>query len=152
MKYVVLSVLGLGLALLLYDNFAPMMMGDDQAMMANPHSVQTTSGNAGAPLVDIVVPNLSAGATAGQAAFETNCAACHGQNAVGQDGVAPPLVHIIYEPNHHGDQSFYRAVQQGVRAHHWRFGNMPAVQGVSQSDVTDIIAYVRELQRANNIF
>lgn len=152
MKYVVLSVLGLGLAVLLYDNFAPMMMSDDQAMMANPHSVQTPSGNAGAPLVDIVVPTLSAGARAGQAAFEANCAACHGLNAVGQDGVAPPLVHIIYEPNHHGDQSFYRAVEQGVRAHHWRFGNMPAVQGVSQSDVTDIIAYVRELQRANNIF
>ena len=72
-------------------------------------------------------------------------------NAVGQDGVAPPLVHKIYEPSHHGDESFQRAAAVGVRAHHWSFGDMPAVEGITRGDVTMIVAYIRELQRANGI-
>jgi hypothetical protein len=43
------------------------------------------------------------------------------------------------------------AVKNGVRAHHWRFGDMPPVEGVSDEDATKIVAYVRELQRANGI-
>ena len=85
----------------------------------------------------------------GKVAFEAKCAVCHGANAVGQDGVAPPLVHKIYEPSHHGDGSFLVAVRNGVRAHHWRFGNMPPVEGLTEGDVKMIVAYVRELQRAN---
>jgi hypothetical protein len=53
---------------------------------------------------------------------------------------------MIYAPNHHRDMSFHLAVQQGVRAHHWRFGNMPSVPEVTPDDVTQIIAYVRWLQ------
>jgi hypothetical protein len=58
---------------------------------------------------------------------------------------------VIYEPGHHGDESFQRAAAQGVRAHHWRFGNMPPVEGVTRSDVKMIISYVRDLQRATGI-
>ena len=106
----------------------------------------------GPPIVTISVPEaLSARALAGQKTWEANCASCHGRHAVGQDGVAPPLVHIIYEPGHHGDESFQRAVALGVRAHHWPFGDMPPVEGLSRRDVAEIIAYVRELQRANGI-
>jgi hypothetical protein len=47
--------------------------------------------------------------------------------------------------------SFFLAVDQGVRAHHWKFGNMPAQEGLTKGDVTAIVAYVRELQRANGI-
>jgi hypothetical protein len=47
--------------------------------------------------------------------------------------------------------SFYLAVQNGVRAHHWRFGDMPAQTGLTRADVAGIVAYVRELQRANGI-
>ena len=72
-------------------------------------------------------------------------------DAVGQDGVAPPLVHKIYEPSHHGDESFQRAVAIGVRAHHWKFGTMPAIEGLTRADVKVITAYVRELQRHNGI-
>ena len=118
----------------------------------DPHSIQSTSGQAGAPLVDVVVPELSATARIGKEQFEVSCVACNGANAAGQDGVAPPPVHIIYEPNHHGDQSFYQATRYGVRAHHWRFSNMLAIEGVSPSQVADINIYVRELQRANDIF
>lgn len=103
-------------------------------------------------IVNIKVPDqLSQTALLGEGLYNVNCASCHGDNAVGQEGVAPPLVHIIYEPNHHGDESFQRAVAMGVRAHHWRFGNMPAVEGLNRVDVKNIITYVRELQRENGI-
>ncbi len=105
----------------------------------------------GAPMVSVTVPELNNKAQAGETAFNENCASCHGANAAGQEGVAPPLVHIIYEPNHHGDQSFYLAASRGVRAHHWRFGDMPPVEGITDSEVSEIIAYVRTLQRANGI-
>jgi mono/diheme cytochrome c family protein len=115
-------------------------------------AIHAQSGAPGAAIVDVMVPEtLSQNAQIGQKAFEGNCAACHGINAVGQDGVAPPLVHKIYEPSHHGDESFQRAAAQGVQAHHWRFGNMPAVEGITRGEVTLIIAYIRELQRANGI-
>lgn len=103
-------------------------------------------------IVEISVPDtLSANAKVGKTAFEAKCSACHGANAVGQNDVAPPLVHKIYEPSHHGDESFQRAVSLGVRQHHWTFGNMPPVDGLTRGEVTMIIAYVRELQRANGI-
>ena len=105
----------------------------------------------GKPIVQIQVPELSEAAKPGAALFAKNCASCHGENAVGQAGVAPPLVHKIYEPSHHSDISFQRAAKYGVRAHHWPFGNMPAVPTVTEDDVTKITAYVRELQRANGI-
>ncbi|MBV1864502.1 MAG: cytochrome c, partial [Rhodobacteraceae bacterium] len=74
-----------------------------------------------------------------------------GDNAGGRDGLAPPLVHKIYEPSHHGDMSFLLAAQNGVRAHHWPFGNMPPVAGVTRGDVVGIVSYIRELQRENGI-
>lgn len=88
---------------------------------------------------------------AGENAFNTFCASCHGARALGTTH-GPPLVHKVYEPNHHGDAAFYRAAAQGVRAHHWQFGNMPKVDGVTEEDVTQIIRYVRWLQRQAGIF
>ena len=109
-------------------------------------------GGTGPPIVAVSVPDtLSARAEIGRKTYEANCAACHGRNAAGQDGIAPPLVHVIYEPGHHGDESFQRAVARGVRAHHWRFGDMPAIEGLTRRDVAAVVAYVRELQRVNGI-
>ena len=106
----------------------------------------------GGALADVLMPEtLSQNAQIGQLGYEAKCAACHGANAAGQDGVAPPLVHIIYEPSHHGDEAFQRAAAMGVRGHHWPFGDMPPIEGVTRGDVTMIIAYIRELQRANGI-
>ena len=103
-------------------------------------------------LANVLLPDtLSQNAQIGQLAYDAKCAACHGVNAAGQDGVAPPLVHVIYEPSHHGDEAFQRAAAMGVRGHHWPFGDMPPVEGVTRGDVTMIIAYIRELQRANGI-
>ena len=106
----------------------------------------------GAPIVKIEIPGqLSQLAMLGKQAFDIKCASCHGENAVGQNGVAPPHVHKIYKPSHHGNESFQRAVAVGVRAHHWKFGNMPAIEGLTRADVKAIIAYVRELKRQNGI-
>lgn len=87
----------------------------------------------------------------GEAKFNANCAACHGVRAVGTKQ-GPPLVHKIYEPNHHADVAFQRAAANGVRAHHWEFGNMPKIEGVTAEDVDHIIRYVRWLQREAGIY
>lgn len=121
-------------------------------MNGNVPTDTPTTGRTGAAMVDVALPaSFSDNALIGQRAFDANCAQCHGANAAGQDGVAPPLVHKIYEPSHHGDESFQRAVALGVRAHHWRFGDMAPVEGLNRADVAMIVAYVRELQRANGI-
>ncbi len=113
---------------------------------------QAPSNAAGAPMVDVVVPEtLSEKAQIGKIAFDKYCVSCHGENAAGQDGVAPPLVHIYYEPNHHGDMAFLSAMARGVQAHHWPFGNMPPVEGIAREEADDVIVYIRELQRANGI-
>lgn len=121
---------------------------------APPQTTTTDTANntENGVLANVLLPEtLSQNAQIGQLGFEAKCAACHGVNAAGQDGVAPPLVHIIYEPSHHGDEAFQRAVALGVQAHHWPFGDMPPVEGITRGDVTMIVAYIRELQRANGI-
>lgn len=92
----------------------------------------------------------AADADLGQALFAANCARCHGQGGLGSNQ-GPPLIHRIYEPGHHGDFSFYQAVGNGVRAHHWSFGDMPPIPGVSAEDTAHIIAYVRREQRRAGI-
>lgn len=121
------------------------------ALIAVLMQSQSQPGGSGPAMVNVAVPQLSTRAKAGEKLFNANCATCHGPNAAGQDGLAPPLVHKIYEPSHHADGSFQRAAKYGVRALHWRFGNMPPVEGITRSEVAKVIVYVRELQRANGI-
>lgn len=109
------------------------------------HKTQT-AGNAGA-----TGSVASVKGTRGEVLFNQRCAVCHGRNAAGS-AQGPPLVHRIYEPGHHSDMSFLLAVRRGVRAHHWRFGNMAPVPGLSEAEVKDIIGYVRALQRAKGIY
>lgn len=121
----------------------------------SPEAVEPTPARAtmpGAPIVVVAIPDvLSEQAEIGKRAFDSQCASCHGPNAAGREGAAPPLIHKIYEPSHHADEAFQRAVANGVGAHHWPFGNMPPVAGLTRADVATIVTYVRELQRANGI-
>lgn len=112
----------------------------------------SNSAEGGTPIAKVKVPALEGLALEGETLFNANCAECHGKNAAGQHNVAPPLVHVIYEPNHHSDSSFIRAAKNGAQAHHWPFGNMPPVKGVTDTELTRIITYIRALQRANGIF
>ncbi len=86
----------------------------------------------------------------GAALFAENCAICHGAQADGTMS-GPPLVHRLYEPGHHSDFAFQNAAKNGVVAHHWDFGDMPPVPGVSEDEVAAIIAYIRNLQREGGI-
>lgn len=86
----------------------------------------------------------------GEVLFDQNCAGCHGTAGTGSEQ-GPPLVHRIYQPSHHADEAFYRAAAFGVRAHHWRFGDMPAVSGIQRQQVGYIVGYVRWLQRQAGI-
>ncbi len=110
-----------------------------------------THRRAGANRAASEVPAASTAAMPGEAIFNQKCALCHGAQAVGSPQ-GPPLVHVYYEPGHHSDMAFVLAVRRGVRAHHWSFGNMPPVPGLSDADVRAVVDYVRALQRANGIF
>jgi len=99
----------------------------------------------------VVVPELSAEALAGKADFDRECARCHGENARGSEK-GPPLVHRTYHPALHADVAFELAVQRGVRAHHWRFGDMPPQPTLPPAEITRITTYIRELQKANGIY
>lgn len=91
----------------------------------------------------------AAGGSAGGAGAElyaANCASCHGVDLRGTDQ-GPSQLSIVYEPNHHGDEAYRSAITQGARAHHWNFGDMPAVAGLDDDEVDAIIAFIRSEQQ-----
>lgn len=102
--------------------------------------------------VDVVVvaSELSARAVQGQNVFNTRCAVCHGENGAGTLA-GPPLIHTIYNPNHHDNNAFSRAVTKGVQQHHWSYGNMPPQAGVGFADLSFILAFIREVQIQNGV-
>lgn len=100
--------------------------------------------------VGVSVPVLSPAGQAGKSSYNRNCLPCHGENAAGS-ATGPSLVHRVYHPAHHADIAFELAVRRGVRAHHWRFGDMPP-QPLPPNELAQITRYVRELQQANGIY
>ena len=84
--------------------------------------------------------------TAGNSLYVGSCASCHGTDLRGTD-LGPSHLSAVYKPNHHGDIAFEFAVRFGVPQHHWRFGPMPPVEGLSEEDIESIVAFVREQQR-----
>lgn len=94
----------------------------------------------GIPVQD---PDLVA---AGEGPYQASCAACHGSDLRGTD-LGPSHLSIVYEPSHHGDAAFILAAKNGVTAHHWSFGDMAPVPGLSDDELEAIVAYVRENQR-----
>ena len=100
--------------------------------------------------VAVTVPTLSATASIGEQTFEKVCSECHGENAGGSKK-GPPLIHPYYRPGHHADGAIRNAIAVGVRPHHWKFGAMPAQPKVKVTEIQPLIAYIREMQRANGI-
>ncbi|MFV2092748.1 MAG: c-type cytochrome [Hyphomicrobiales bacterium] len=99
---------------------------------------------------DVVIPEYTEIAQQGNELFNEFCAACHGENAAGTD-VGPTFLNRIYRAGHHPNDTFMRVPVQGARAHHWSFGDMPPVEGITQDQILKIVHYVRELQRANGV-
>lgn len=81
----------------------------------------------------------------GAALFRQHCSSCHGRAASGSNQ-GPPLIHKTYNSTHHADLAFHLAVKNGVRRHHWRYGDMPPLPNVSPQSVGHIVAYVRAIQ------
>lgn len=126
MRRMLRTGLGVSIAILLLAACA----GSDQGVVDQPDI----------PAQD---PDLVA---AGVDLFQANCSACHGTDLRGT-GSGPSLLSEVYVPSHHADGSFLVAVTAGSPQHHWDFGPMPPVAGLSEADVAAITAFVREQQR-----
>lgn len=108
----------------------------------------TTHISAGETTAEIKVPFKFG---LGKSLYEENCGSCHGVWGKGSDS-GPPLMHKFYIPSHHGDEAFYRAALTGVRSHHWNFGDMPPVPGISRRALDKIVPYIRWLQKETKVY
>lgn len=61
------------------------------------------------------MPRLTPMAQAGQRAFDATCAKCPGAYGLGTDK-GPPFLNPIYNPGHHPDDAFLRAVRNSAFA------------------------------------
>ena len=96
-------------------------------------------------------PNVPFKYGLGRSKYVDMCSSCHGAWGDGSEK-GPPLMHSFYKPSHHPDAAFYRAVLNGVKAHHWNFGNMPPVIGATSKDVDSILPFIRWLQRERKVY
>lgn len=81
----------------------------------------------------------------GAEVYAQSCASCHGADLRGSDK-GPSHLSVVYEPSHHTDDAFRSAIANGAPEHHWTFGAMDAVEGLSASEVEAVIAFVRAEQ------
>jgi mono/diheme cytochrome c family protein len=84
----------------------------------------------------------------GEVLYQASCALCHGSDLRGTE-IGPSHLSVVYQPGHHSDIAFTLAARNGVRSHHWRFGDMAPVEGLSDADLERITAFVRETQLTN---
>jgi mono/diheme cytochrome c family protein len=119
-------------------------------LLAMAALVSLGCGGGAAPDLPPPPAQIPAEFAAGAGAFAQHCASCHGEFGRGTD-VGPPLVHPYYVPSHHGDAAFQFAVQRGVAAHHWRFGDMAPLPQVTDPELAAVIPYIRWLQREAGI-
>ena len=92
----------------------------------------------------VVVP-LAADAD-GVTVYEARCASCHGADLRGTDK-GPSQLSIVYEAGHHGDNSYRSAIRNGAQQHHWGFGNMPAIESITDEQIEAVISYIRGEQQ-----
>lgn len=82
----------------------------------------------------------------GAAVYQQYCAECHGVDLRGTDK-GPSQLSIVYEPNHHGDYAYRVAIREGTREHHWWFGDMPPVEGITDLEIEKVISFIRAEQQ-----
>ena len=87
---------------------------------------------------ELVIPD-------GGEVYQQYCAECHGVDLRGTDK-GPSQLSIVYEPNHHGDYAYRVAIREGTREHHWWFGDMPPVEGISDLEIEKVISFIRAEQ------
>jgi mono/diheme cytochrome c family protein len=96
-------------------------------------------------------PSVPAQFNIGGLLYGKFCSSCHGVDLNGTEQ-GPPFLHRVYHPGHHADGSFFLAAKRGVRAHHWKFGNMPPVEGIDENMVGAIVEYIRHVQKSAGLF
>jgi mono/diheme cytochrome c family protein len=96
-------------------------------------------------------PNVPFKFAIGKKKYQQMCSVCHGE-WLGGSKMGPPLMHGFYKPSHHGDPAFYRAAMKGVQAHHWKFGNMAPVNGITRKDMDSIVPFIRWLQKEKGLY
>ena len=119
--------------------------GDTQTPAEPGEGAADSSAPAAADPEDAVGEPAPAEFAEGEALYNTSCAECHGIGGVGTDQ-GPPHLSPVYVQSHHGDDAFRGAIANGAIAHHWGFGDMAPVEGLSDADVDQIIGYVRWIQ------
>lgn len=82
----------------------------------------------------------------GAQVYQASCASCHGVDLRGTDK-GPSQLSIVYEPGHHGDDSYRSAVRNGAPQHHWNFGDMAPVDGISDEEIEAVIVFIRAEQQ-----
>lgn len=117
--------------------FLPVLLVAVSALVAVACSDGGDSGVVAAPSGDLDGGEL----------YAANCASCHGSDLRGTDR-GPSHLSIVYEPNHHGDEAFRSAIRNGAAQHHWDFGDMPPVGGLTDAEIEAVIAFVRAEQEA----
>ncbi len=148
----------LGLAVLtilalLFATGCPSDDTDEPAATPTPTTAAPTTTTTVTPTVEPTptpAPEPRFSGTDGRSLYGQACSVCHGQALEGTNA-GPTFLNRIYAPGHHADISFMFAIERGVRAHHWNFGNMAPVEGLSQEQVLAIIAFIREQQREAGI-
>lgn len=111
----------------------------------------STPAPAPAPATSTAPPSPTSTAAApavpdGEAVYQQYCAECHGVDLRGTDK-GPSQLSIIYEPNHHGDYAYRVAIREGTREHHWWFGDMPPVEGITDLEIEKVISFIRAEQQ-----
>ena len=100
----------------------------------------TGNDNAATPSLEIIPASAD-----GAAVYQARCASCHGEDLRGTD-MGPSQLSIVYEPNHHGDESYRSAIRNGAVEHHWGFGDMPVIDDITDDQVELVISFIREQQ------
>ena len=104
------------------------------AIVATGGSTETADAETGGNEFNIPVQDPMFVAE-GDVLYQAHCASCHGADLRGTD-LGPSHLSVVFQPGHHGDGAFALAAINGVRAHHWDFGDMAPLHRYSRSLTT----------------
>ena len=77
--------------------------------------------------------------------YNANCLSCHGVGGR-STSFGPALINRIYYKGNLSDRAFIQAVNFGAPQRNWDYGPMDPIEGLTQTDVAQILAYVRSEQ------
>ncbi len=95
-------------------------------------------------------PSISASVQLGGIAYAEECTGCHGRTARGTER-GPNLIHADYGPARRSDAQFRRALSEGKLARRAGYEDMPPVKDRSERHLNRLVAFLRDVQRANGI-